>query len=245
MEELDLKELLQLFWEKRVQILIIIAIFIVLGVIYSVGFVEPKYEANTSLLLATNSLSDSNATGSITTTDVTLNQKLVTTYTDLVQSDRVIRNVISNLALDVPEESIKNNVSVTAETDSSMMKITVRNDSPVEAQKIANELTKVFIEAVKEYYKIDNLYIVDEAEVPSAPYNINHVKDVVIFAAIGIVVAIMYVLIANMLDTTIKSAQDIEKITKLTVLASIPLYGADDKNKANKKKGGKKKKKKN
>lgn len=241
MEELDLKELLQLFWEKRVQILIIIAIFIVLGVIYSVGFVEPKYEANTSLLLATNSLSDSNATGSITTTDVTLNQKLVTTYTDLVQSDRVIRNVISNLALDVPEESIKNNVSVTAETDSSMMKITVRNDSPVEAQKIANELTKVFIEAVKEYYKIDNLYIVDEAEVPSAPYNINHVKDVVIFAAIGIVVAIMYVLIANMLDTTIKSAQDIEKITKLTVLASVPLYDADDKNKTKKKNGGKRK----
>ena len=241
MEELDLKELLQLFWEKRVQILIIIAIFIVLGVIYSVGFIEPKYEANTSLLLATNSLSDSSTTGSITTTDLTLNQKLVTTYTDLVKSDRVIRTVISNLALDVSEESIKNNVSVTAETDSSMMKITVRNDSPVEAQKIANELTKVFIEAVKEYYKIDNLYIVDEAEVPSAPYNINHVKDVVIFAAIGIVVAIMYVLIANMLDTTIKSAQDIEKITKLTVLASVPLYDADDKNKTKKKNGGKRK----
>lgn len=241
MEELDLKELLQLFWEKRVQILIIIAIFIVLGVIYSVGFIEPKYEANTSLLLATNSLSDSSTTGSITTTDLTLNQKLVTTYTDLVKSDRVIRTVISNLALDVSEESIKNNVSVTAETDSSMMKITVKNDSPVEAQKIANELTKVFIEVVKEYYKIDNLYIVDEAEVPSAPYNINHVKDVIIFAAIGVVGAIMYVLIANMLDTTIKSAQDIEKITKLTVLASIPLYGADDKNKANKKKGGKRK----
>ena len=121
------------------------------------------------------------------------------------------------------------------------MKITVRNDSPVEAQKIANELTKVFIEAVKEYYKIDNLYIVDEAEVPSAPYNINHVQDVVIFAAIGIVVAIMYVLIANMLDTTIKSAQDIEKITKLTVLASVPLYDADDKNKTKKKNGGKRK----
>ena len=34
----------------------------------------------------------------------------------------------------------------------------------------------------------------------------------------------MYVLVANMLDTTIKSEEDIEKILGLTVLATMPLY---------------------
>ena len=33
MEELDLKELLQIFWEKKMQIILITAIFMVIGVI--------------------------------------------------------------------------------------------------------------------------------------------------------------------------------------------------------------------
>ena len=46
----------------------------------------------------------------------------------------------------------------------------------------------------------------------------------IIFTFIGIVIAIMYVLLANMLDTTIKSEEEIEKNFKLTVLATMPLY---------------------
>ena len=77
---------------------------------------------------------------------------------------------------------------------------------------------------VSEIYNINNIYIVDDAEVSDTPSNIHHSKDVVIFGFLGIVIAVMYVLIANMLDTTIKSAQDIEKISGVTVLASIPIY---------------------
>ncbi len=62
----------------------------------------------------------------------------------------------------------------------------------------------------------------DKAEIPTEPCNINHIKDIVIFMFIGVIVSIAYILIANMLDTTIKTAEDIEKNTKLTVLAQIP-----------------------
>ena len=43
MEELDLKELFQIFWNKKIQIILIVAIFMVIGVIYSIGFVTPMY----------------------------------------------------------------------------------------------------------------------------------------------------------------------------------------------------------
>ena len=205
MEELDLKELIQIFWEKRVQIILITAIFIVVGVIYTVGFVKPKYQSITSLLLATNSSNQTNTNG-ITTNDLTINSKLVSTYTDMLNGDNAIRTIISNLGMELQEDEVR------------------KNDDPVVAQKIANESAKVLIEKVKQYYKIDNLYIYDEAEVENAPYNINHKKDILIFAVIGIVLAFGYVLVANMLDTTIKSVQDIEKIPGVTVLASIPIY---------------------
>lgn len=225
MEEIDLKELIQMFWEKRIQIILVIAIFMVIGVIYTLGFVEPKYQATTSLLLATNSAqSAAGIDTSITTTDVTLNSKLVSTYSKLVKSDKVVRTVISNLSLNMEESTLKKIVSVTAAEDTEFIEVSVKYDDPVLATKIANEMAKVFIENVKEFYGVENVHIVDAAEVPQAPYNINHVRDIIIFAFIGIVVAFAYVLLANMLDTTVKSEEDIEKITGLSVLATIPLY---------------------
>ena len=38
MEELDLKELFNLFWSKKAAIILIILIFMVIGVIYTIGF---------------------------------------------------------------------------------------------------------------------------------------------------------------------------------------------------------------
>ena len=66
------------------------------------------------------------------------------------------------------------------------------------------------------------MYIVDEAEEATGPYNINHIKDIAIFMIIGLVVSVIYVLLTNLLDTTVKSAEDIEKELGITVLASIP-----------------------
>ena len=77
---------------------------------------------------------------------------------------------------------------------------------------------------MSEIYKINNVQVVDQAEVDAIPSNINHAKDIMIFACVGIVVSVMYVLIANMLDTTIKTAEEVEKEFKVPVLASIPLY---------------------
>ena len=233
MEEIDLKELLRMFWQSKTQILLIVAIFIVIGVIYTLGFVTPKYQASTTLLLATNSSSEK--TESITTTDITLNSKLVSTYSKLVESSKIIRKVISDLSLDIDENTLKKNISVTAVEDAEMIQIAVKNEDPVLATKIANETAKIFIENVKEYYGIENVHVVDEAEIPQGPVNVNHKKDIIIFAFIGIVIAGMYILVANMLDTTIKSEEDIEKISGLTVLATIPLYeGTEDR----RKKGG-------
>jgi len=238
MEEIDLKELVQLFWTKKIQIILIIAIFAVVGVIYSVGFVTPKYQATTSLLLATNSAqSAAGVDSSITTTDVTLNSKLVSTYSKLVKSDKVVRTVISNLSLNMEEATLKKIVSVTAAEDTEFIEISVKDEDPALATKIANEIAKVFIENVKEFYGVENVHVVDAAEVPQAPYNINHVKDVVIFAFVGAVIAVGYVFIVNMLDTTIKSEEDIEKNFGLTVLATMPLYEEED----NKRKGNKRK----
>ena len=233
MEELDLKELLNIFWKKKVQVILIIAIFIVTGIIYTVGFVTPEYTASTTLVLAkadeaTTTEEVPQTTDSITTTDVTLNSKLVSTYSELVKSKNVLRQVISNLNIDVKEEELRENVTVSSVKDTELIQITVTNRNPTYAAKIANEIANVFTKKIGEIYNINNVHVVDEAEVANTPSNVNHAKDVIIFAAVGLVIAITYVLISNMLDTTIKTAEEVEKAFKIPVLVSIPVYDFDN-----------------
>ena len=234
MEELDLKELFNLFWNKKLQIILIVLIFIVLGVIYTVGFTTPMYTSSTTLLLAGTEKQEGQAqtTNSITATDITINSNLVSTYSELVKSKNVLSQVISNLGIDINEDELRKNISVTAVKDTELIEIAVTTQNPEYAPRIANETAKVFIQKVAEFYNINNVHIVDEAELSQEPSNINHQKDIIRFAFIGLVVAVVYVLVANMLDTTIKTAEEIEKYFKVPVLASVPvcdLEGAIDK----------------
>ncbi len=235
MEELDLKELFNIFWSKKVQIILIVLIFIALGVIYTVGFTTPMYTSSTTLLLAGSESGGEETANSITTTDITLNSKLVSTYSVLVRSKDVLSQVISNLGMDISWENLRNNVKVSSVEDTEVIEISVTTKDATESAKIANETAKVFTEKVTEIYNINNVHVVDEAEVENSPSNINHERDVIIFAFIGLVVSVIYVLIANMLDTTIKTAEDIEKEFKIPVIASIPVY----ENAIQKRKGGK------
>lgn len=225
MEELDLKELFGLFWAKRVQIVLLIAIFLVIGFMYSFIFLTPEYQSTTSILLAKSNTTKGDDTTEMTTSDVTLNQQLVSTYSALVTSESVITQVINNLGIDKTVEDLEDNITVTAQDDTEIIQIAVVDKDPEMAKKIANEVANVFINKIaKEYYNMDNVYVVDEAKVPEEPYNINHIRDLILFAAIGFVVACVYVLVANMLDNTVKSKEDIEKKLGLTVLTTIPVY---------------------
>ena len=231
MEELDLKQLVNIFWNKRLHVISIVLIFLIIGTVYTFLFVTPKYKSYTSLVLARSESTKENETdtSTITQTDITLNQKLVSTYSELVKSKNVLREVIKNLNINESEENLKNNITVSAVKDTELIQITVTNYYPDRASDIANEIAKVFTKKVGEIYNINNVYIVDEAEIANTPYNINHIKDIAIFIAIGLIVSVGYVLISNLLDTTVKSAEDIEKELGVVALASIPLLKDDTK----------------
>ena len=232
--EIDLKEILLDFWNKKIQIILIMAIFILIGIAYTITFVKPVYTSSTTLLLATSG-NASSQTNTITTTDITLNSKLVSTYSTLAQSKSVLSKVISNLGIDMSEDELKANVSVTQKTNTEIIVLSVTNSDPTLAAQLTNETAKVFMEKVSEIYKINNVQVVDKAEVSTSPSNVNHAKDVIIFAAIGVVVSIIYVIATNLLDTTIKTPEDVEKQFKVPVLVAIPRYNF------NMEKGGKKK----
>lgn len=186
MEEIDLKEVFNMLWNKKIVISTIVIVFIIIGMIYTKFMIKPDYKAVSKLVLTKNAI-DSSET--ITQTEVTLNQKLVATYTVLIKSNDVLRPVITNLNLDINEDNLKDKVSVTLVPNTLLIEIAVTNENPETAKEIANEITKVFMEKAKEIYVIDNISLVDVAKTPTTPYNINHTKNIILFTFIGIMIA--------------------------------------------------------
>lgn len=85
MEELDLKELFFMFWNKKLEIILITLMFVAVGIGYSYFFVKPEYTSTTSLVLAQSSSSGQTGDGAISATDLTMNSKLVSTYSELIK----------------------------------------------------------------------------------------------------------------------------------------------------------------
>ena len=232
MEELDLKELFFMFWNKKLEIILITLMFVAVGIGYSYFFVKPEYTSTTSLVLAQSSSSGQTGDGAISATDLTMNSKLVSTYSELIKRKAILGQVCENL--NIPDSNIqelRGKIKVNSAKNTEIIEISVTNKDPNKAAAIANEIAKVFGEKIVETYNISNVYLLDRAEANAVPSNINHMKDVVIFAFIGLVIAAVYVLIANMLDNTIKTEQDVEATTELLVLSSIPNYDVEIKSK--------------
>ena len=191
--------------------------------------VTPKYEASTTLVLAKaeEKVSNEISTG-ITQTDLNLNKNLVSTYRELIRSKTVIRQVMDNLKItDLKENTLKNNISVSSVKDTELIEITVRDENPERATNIANEIAKVFTVQVAEIYNINNVHVIDKAELNNVPYNVHHTKDIAVIALIGAILSIVCIIILSLLDTTVKTQEDIEKVTGMIILAEIPEISFD------------------
>lgn len=229
MEELDLKELISIFMKHKVLIIMVVVIFALAGAIYTLKFITPLYTSETTLVLAqagveNNLPTTTTGSSSITSSDVALNSKLVDSYIEIATShDKVLSKVIENLNLDISIAKLESIIKVTQKTDTNVIRIIVEHTDPELSCKIANELARSFVEAVEEIYKLNNLSVLDQAKIPQNPSNIHFAKNVVIFAFIGGILVSGYILLINMLDTTVKSDIDIERTVNLPVLASIVL----------------------
>ena len=229
MEELDIIEILYALKKKLKYIIATVIIFAVAGLIYSKFLVTPMYRASTTFVLSksTDNTTNTQINGNIdseaiTQNDVTLNSKLVSTYSVIIKSKTIAKEVINTLGLNMSVDEFISNVTATSKDDTELIEITVSNEDSKLSADIANSLAEVFREKVNQIYKIDNLSIIDIAEPSSLPYNIGTVKNIVIFAMVGLILSCGVVFLIVYFDDTVKDEKDIEALVNIPVIASIP-----------------------
>ena len=223
MDEVNLKELFRYILGKLYIVVTVTVVVVLVGEIYSIYFKTPLYKSTTKLVL-TSSRGDNSSTA-VTNTDVTLSNNLVKTYSEIITSRGVLSKVVSNLELDMSAEELANKISVSSVSNTQIITLSVSDSDAKRAEEIANEVAKVFKTEIVNLYKIDNVQIVDKAQVANAPYNINVLKQTLQFLAAGLAMGIGIVLVMFYLDNTIKNSQIVEDKVGLVVLGVVPKAG--------------------
>lgn len=219
MEELELKDFFKYVLSKQIIILACVVLAIIAGASYTFNIKEPMYKSNTTIVLTAEK---NNTNTAITQNDLTINKSLVSTYSQIIKSKKVLKQVIENLKLDMTVGELSSMVSVEAISNTEIISITVSNKNSKKAPKIANEIARIFMKEIVSLYNIENVNVVDKAEESKIPYNMNYVKDVIIYLFIGFVIAFAIIIITFYFDTSIKSTEEIETKLNLPILGSVP-----------------------
>ena len=219
-EDIDIKRILEIILSKKLLIVLILLFSILFGYAYSYYYKKPEYKSSVTILL----VADENKTNKeLTQTDLNINNGLISTYSSIAKSTNVVQKTIENLELNMSASSLQKKVDAKQIDSTQFLKISVTNANPELAKNIANELANVFTQQIKEIYNLQNISIVDEAEVESTPCNVNHMKDIIMFAFAGLFLAMVSVVAIFMFDDTIKSEEDIEKNVKLKAIGTLPV----------------------
>lgn len=220
METIDLKDMFSYFKSKISIIILFIAVVGIMGCLYGLFIQKPVYKSSTSIVL----ISESQTGATLTYNDVSLNQNLVSTYSEIIKSRRVLNQVIDNLSLDYSYSNLSNNVEVSSVTGTQIIKISVSDRNNKTAMKIADEIAKVFAKEIPELYNISNVNILDYAEASSNAYNVNFVKQSIIYLLVGLVLGLGITFVMYYFDRSVKNISQIEEKIKLPVLATVREY---------------------
>ncbi len=214
MEEINLKELLNYFKSKVGLIILMLFCAITIGNSFTMLTRIPMYQSTTKIVLVSENGTNQG--------DLQFNRNLVGTYSEIIKSRAVLSNVINNLGIDDSVEDLSKNITVTSVTNTEVIIITVGNDNAEDAKLIADETAQVFMKEIQKIYKLNNVSVIDKAQENSTPYNINYVKDNLIYIAIGLILGFGIAFVMYYFDTTIKTSNEIEDKLNETVLGTVP-----------------------
>ncbi len=211
-QTINIQDLFSIIWKNIILVgSITFIITLAVGLFTKFG-IEEKYTSVTTVRVSSSSSYN----------EITGIQKITKTYSYLGTSESVLGKVIENLDLEINYKELKKLVKLTPIPDTEILEFEVVMKDAYLASAVANEAANLFIAKMEDDDDVENIYVVDEAKVSSAPSSPNLKLNVVIGFVLGGMISVGFVLLKEFLDRTIKSEEDVQKHLNVPVLGAIP-----------------------
>lgn len=249
-QEINLKELFSLLLSKIQFIILITVLGAAAAFAYAKIFLPVEYTSSVSIYVKnTGAQSGEAANGEATQTGITAAKLLAEAYLVILDDDVVYDQVSEMLLNDyapadlknyfslketdgeysIPAEQIRNMVEISSVNETEVIKIQTTTESAQISADICTYISDIAPDLLTRVTKAGSVETIGKAKVPDAPSSPNVKKITVIGALLGMVASAAAIIIINLLDNRISSADDIRQRYSIPVLAEIPDMETDAK----------------
>ncbi|MDD3840400.1 MAG: Wzz/FepE/Etk N-terminal domain-containing protein [Clostridia bacterium] len=215
---MELREFFAIVRKRMWIITLLVIVAVITSFILSAFVVDKIYSSSTSLIL----VKESSEQTPIEYNDILLNQRLVKTYSEVIKSRSVLQKVTEQLHLPMTVEELSEKISVESVNDTEIIKITVEDKDPRLAASIANTSASIFMDEIVKLLKMENVQIIDHAQIPKEPVRPRVKLTVAVSFFIALMAGLGVVFLIEYMDNTIKTPDDVKNYLDLPVLGTIP-----------------------
>ncbi len=213
---MTLLELLQLL-RKHLKLVVILPLACaVLMAGYSAFLMHDTYTASASMYVLAKDDGESNTNLS---TDLNASQMISNDVAKLLTSDRVLSETADEVGLDNLNAY---SVSVSSETTSRVIQLSVTGANPQTAADITNSMVDNVSQIAREVMSVESVNAIDRATVPASPSGPNRTLYVAVAFMAGLFLAVAIVVVADMLNTKVRSEDEVEELLGIPVVGRIP-----------------------
>lgn len=213
-EVIDLSELLRLLWSHVLQIVAVGLVAAVISFLVCTFALTPRYQASVNMIV--NTRQDNTTT--MSTDNITSAKNMIDTYAVIIKSNLVLNDVIQRMGLDMTYSQLADSITVGSVNSTQIMAITVTNENPGLAGKIAEVAPDVIVEKVE----AGSCKAVSDVEIDTTPVYPQTKKTTLLCALAGMVAACALLAVNHLLHNYIVDDEDVQKKLDLPVLGFIP-----------------------
>lgn len=217
---MELKEYFDILIKRLKLIIIITLCSTILSSLVSVFLIKPTYKADISVII--NQSKSESSPSSQTYNDIMMYQKMVKTYAEFAKSRVVAEHVIKSLNLDLKVGQLQSMLTVTPKGDTEFLNLSITALEPKLAQDITNQYAKSLKAVSNDVKKVDNVQLLDEALLPQGKASPRVSLNIAIAFFLGLMVSVGLSFLLEYLDNTVKSKEDIERLSDIPVIGLLP-----------------------
>lgn len=205
---------------KKAWIVLLTAIVFSAGLYaYSNYKITPMYTATAAFYVNNSNDYDTKLTSS----DVTVMEKLIGVYSEIARNDNVMNAVSEEMGGKYSPDYIKSMVITSSRNATVIIDVKVTCPVPQDAQTIANLVVKHCAVEIERIVNQTEITVVQDARLPSTPSSPNKKLFATVGFAAGFVISLAVIIILYCFDTRIKSVEEFtENFEDITVIGVIP-----------------------
>ena len=223
-EEISLVELFDIIKKHFKTIVLTTLATTVIAALYTLFLVTPMYQSTTEMLVTQSSSENT----MVSQSDINTSISLINTYEDIIRNNVILDPVIDELDLEMTTGALRDNVTIQSGNNSQVFSIRVENENPYQAAEIANTTADIFQYQIYDIMNVDNVTIISEATPNLSPASPNNLLNIIIGILLGAIIGVGIIFIRELVDNTVKSKEQAEKITEWHNLGEVNYFSKED-----------------